>query len=150
MQTSVLQFFNIPISSKDISLIISIPLNGFISLIPEPNNTKIKKISFLILPTDETVYINFCSLRFRLRNRDLSLSAGLAGNILNPISGVFDGSLPKDTHVDIMLNSNENSIEFKTPILAGGIQLQTIRLILNSITSVATTVSLFININYEQ
>jgi hypothetical protein len=141
---------NIPIGTTDISPIISVPTNGYISLIPNSQNVYIKKIYINLVHNQINEVLNFYSIRFRLRNRDISLNTNLAGNILNPVSGPWNGSLPKDSICDIMLSNKKNFIEFKEPILAGGIQFQTLRLIFNQPTVSITNVIFAINMQYDE
>jgi hypothetical protein len=141
----------IPAGTTDISPIISVPVNGFIMQVPSSKNVYITKISFILTVVSRpNVVPKFYSIRFRLRNRDISLNINLAGNILNPISGAWNGSLPKDSICDIMLSSKKNFIEFKTPILAGGLQFQTLRYINNSPNVLNTTITSTIIIDYYE
>jgi hypothetical protein len=68
--------------------------------------------------------IKFFDLRFRGLNRDSSLITENAGIIQNGLSGDWDGSIPKSSDLDFVLSSNKNFIEFKNPIILGGIQLR--------------------------
>jgi hypothetical protein len=143
-----------PVGSTDISPIISVPLNGYILTLPSSKNALIKKISAVFVNstnvggTNEVV--KFWNFRFRIRNRDISIQTNLAGNILNPISGAWDGSLTKDSIVDCMISSKKNFIEFPTPIIAGGIQFQTLRVIFNSPTLVTFSSRIYFTIQYDE
>lgn len=142
---------SIPAGTTDISPIISVPVNGFIVQLPSSKNVYITNISsFLTVVNNINVVPKFYFIRFRLRNRDISLNTNLAGNILNPVSGPWNGSLPKDSICDIMLSSKKNFINFPTPILAGGLQFQTLRYINNSPNVLNTTVTITIQIDYYE
>jgi hypothetical protein len=143
--------FTCPGGTIDFSPIINVPTNGFHLLIPNTTNTKIKRISaYCRLGTNTDIpVITFYNIRFRIVNRDISLQNNLAGNILNPISGPWNGSLPKDSIVDVMLSSKKNYIEFSDSISAGGIQFQTVRLKFFEPLPFLITIAVLFNIEYE-
>lgn len=148
--TAFFQFI-LPAGTTDISPIISVPTNGFIMQTPSSKNVYITKIAFgLNISANINVVPKFYSIRFRIINRDISLNTNLAGNIINPVSGPWDGSLPKNSICDIMLSSRKNFIEFPTPILAGGLQFQTLRYVNNSPNVLNTTVTTTIEIDYDE
>lgn len=141
--------YSIPIGTIDLSLIINVPINGFLMLIPEDQNRLIKKIEYFLFCDERLNVLSFHSMRLRIRNRDVSINTNLAGNILNPISGAFDASTTKDSICDIVLTSKKNYIEFNQPIKAGGLQFQTIRLKFNNATTVNSNIRFYIGITYE-
>jgi hypothetical protein len=154
MNSAVFVSQSFAIGTLDFSPIISVPINGYIFRIPSSKNVLIKKISAVLLNSTNVGGINevikFYNIRFRIINRDISIQTNLAGNILNPVSGPWDGSLPKDSIVDCMISSKKNFIEFPTPIVAGGIQFQTLRVIFNSPTLIAVPCRIYFTIQYDE
>lgn len=112
---------NLPIGIDAQSVLPSVGLNGGIFFIPENTNSKIKKIALNIY--NGTIPLKNVIIRLRGRNRDVSTNTCLGGNILNPISGPFNGSLTKNTDYDLILTLQKNLIEFHDPILLGGFQI---------------------------
>lgn len=140
---------NPPIGTVSESLIVTIPINQFLYLIPFSENRKIKKIYISAYSNNINEVLKYYYVRFRLRNRDISIFNQYAGNILNGLSGSWDGSIPKDSIVDLGLSSKKNFIEFKDGILAGGIQFQSFRYEMQNPTTSLLTIRMLIGIQYE-
>lgn len=101
-------------------------INQNLLVLPVEKNSLIKKIEIKYLNSSANPFVNqfkFFEIRFRGLNRDGVLLTQLAGNILNPVSGPFNGSLTKNTDLDFVLSSRKNFIEFKKGIDLGGISL---------------------------
>lgn len=125
-----------------------IPLiaNGNMFLIPENENVKIKKIS---VGYQSQQFLKSFRIRFRVRNRDISNITETPGDIINPVSGPWNGSLLKNTDLDIMLGDKKNFIEFKTPISLGGLQITSISKTLYSPSLTITDCRICFQIFYE-
>lgn len=113
----------IPINETENTYVIPAVPNGNIFLIPENENVKIKKIS---ISYQSNAVIKSFRVRFRARNRDITNVTQFAGEIENPVSGEWNGTLLKNSDLDIMLGDKKNFIEFKNPILVGGLQIASI------------------------
>lgn len=150
ISSAIVNSFLVPIGTKEFSPIINVPINGFLFRIPLQNNCIIKKISVGVSCNDINQSIENYFIRFRLLNRDISLNTNLAGNILNPISSPWDGSLPKDSIMDFILGSKKQSILFPDGIFAGGVQFQTLRFNLTNISTVSFSIVTRLEIQYEQ
>jgi hypothetical protein len=151
MISNALIIRTMPIGVIDFSPIISVGVGAFFMLCPNYTNVYIKKISLFIAGSgpSSNLILKFYNVRFRLINRDFSDNVNLAGEIINPVSGVFTGSLPKDGFPYIMLSSEKNFIEFKDPIYAGGLQFLTSRFILNQASIATQDIRILIQIDYE-
>jgi hypothetical protein len=106
-------------------------LNQALIIFNSQQNIHIYKIELYyttIMPTVPSLQlqqpIKFFDLRFRGLNRDGSLITENAGIIKNGLSGDWNGSIPKSSDLDFVLSSKKNFIEFKNPIILGGIQLR--------------------------
>lgn len=149
MLSNIFFAYDVGVGVLDTSPNINVPVNGYSMRIPEIENRKIKKISVIFNSTNFNEVIKFAFIRLRIINRDISIQTNLAGNIINPISGPFDGSLQKDTIHDCVLSTKKNNIEFPDGILSGGLQFQTLRFILNSVSTSNFKFVTSIQIQYE-
>jgi hypothetical protein len=144
----IIRNFNvaIPIGVTEQTTVIPLIPNGNMFLIPENENVKIKKIS--VSYQSEVVFKSF-RVRFRGRNRDISNITENAGDIINPVSGPWNGSLLKNTDLDIMLGDKKNYIEFKTAISVGGLQMASISKTLYSPSSNVRACRICFQLFYE-
>ena len=102
--------------------------NDDLGLIPLRNNSKIYQITVFWMTQHggaggQVGGPLFWKFRLRLLNRDGSPNWVMAGNQINPVSGAFDGSLPKAQDLDLTFSAVAPTVLFKDGIEAGGVFL---------------------------
>jgi hypothetical protein len=136
MKTSSIRTFtlSVPNGFTQYNNLRNFALNSNLVLISEFNNVLVKKIhvypTIITSVTDNS--IKFYQCRIRILARDGRIITEYGGNILNGLSGDWNGSIPKKTDYDIVLSTKKNSIDFPQGVLIGGFQLISESLILNN------------------
>lgn len=111
----------IPLGVSEFSGQLNFGLNQNLILLNLEANTKVKKIEIYSGVNFSDEVIKYFDIRFRCLNRDGANITEYAGDILNGLSGAFDGTLTKNTDLDIILSSKKNFIEFNDGIEIGGV-----------------------------
>lgn len=138
-----------PIGTINQTFVYPVGLTQGIALLPISENVIIKKIAINISTDNNSNAIKHWNFRIRGRNRDISLNTNIPGEIINPVSGPFNGSLLKNTDLDIVLNSKKNFIDFKNGIVLGGVSIVTFSYLLFSPFTIPSRVRILISVFYE-
>jgi hypothetical protein len=120
-------FFNLtgfrnlpPVGITTFSAQYNFAVNQNLILLSFESNVLIKKIELhhsSIFPLD---VVKFFDVRFRMLTNGGALITENAGNIINPLSGAWNGTGLKNSDLDFVLSTKKNFIEFDEGIEALG------------------------------
>jgi hypothetical protein len=135
MFSSIMLFqnrINWPTGQLELSLQFNYAVNQNLVLLPNESNSKVKMIELGYQINRQELAVKYFDARFRCLNRDGSIITEFAGNIINPVSGEWNGLLTKNTDLDFVLSSKKNFIEFNQGVEIGGFQIISASIILYS------------------
>lgn len=139
-----------PLNVYEFSLQTNFPVNAGLILCNSSKNPIVKKLSVSLRTADTLRVVKYFDARFRILNRDGSINRINAGNIINPLSGPWNGTNLKNSDIDIVLSSKKNFIEFDEGVIFGGFQLISISVQFYPNTGIlASGISINTQLDYE-